>query len=620
MDIKISEGDFAHMGVYQEKESIVFTFEAEKKDTCSIVLISETDCKNIKIDIPDEYSLGSIRSVRIKGIKPYDFSYYFMINGRKRMDPYATAIKGREIWNDAERKKSDYEIYCKIANQKFSWKDDHAPEILKSDMIIYKLNIRSFSMDLVSGRKECGTFKAVMRKIKYLKELGITSLLFMPVYEFEEMNIPPKVEIPEYAKNKTKIAQKTDETVQKTDKVNMWGYGDGSYFAVKASYAYDPKNAASEFKSLVKKLHENNMECIMEMHFMDTANHNLIIEALRFWVKEYHVDGFKLIGDNLPVTAIVQDLLLSRTKILYEDFDLSSVPDGRTYENLYIDKEEYMYPARKVLNHMNADMKELLDQQRKQGDGYGFINYIAGNNGFTLCDLFMYNDKHNENNGEDNKDGAVWNFSNNYGVEGPSNKKYIKSIRRLKWKNAMMLLFLAQGVPAVMAGDEFENSQSGNNNAYCQDNETGWVNWKNERKNRKNIQFLKDLISFRKKYPIISNPKPFKFCDYKTTGYPDLSYHGSSAWISQFDLDRMCVGTMYCGEYSSDNKEYVYIAYNFYSYREMLALPKLQKGKKWYKIADSSRNENIFSYDAAPSKDQQFVQMEPQAVCILIGK
>ena len=476
MEIKISEGDFAHMGVYQEKESIVFTFEAEKNDTCSIVLISEKDCKNIKIDIPDEYSLGSIRSVRIKGIKPYDFSYYFMVNGRKRMDPYATAIKGREIWNDAERKKSDYEIYCKIANQKFSWKDDHAPEILKSDMIIYKLNIRSFSMDLVSGRKECGTFKAVMRKIKYLKELGITSLLFMPVYEFEEMNIPPKVEIPEYAKNKTKIAQKTDEMVQKTDKVNMWGYGDGSYFAVKASYAYDPKNAASEFKSLVKKLHENNMECIMEMHFMDTANHNLIIEALRFWVKEYHVDGFKLIGDNLPVTAIVQDLLLSRTKILYENFDLSSVPDGRTCENLYIDKEEYMYPARKVLNHMNADMKELLDQQRKQGDGYGFINYIAGNNGFTLCDLFMYNDKHNENNGEDNKDGAVWNFSNNYGVEGPSNKKYIKSIRRLKWKNAMMLLFLAQGVPAVMAGDEFENSQSGNNNAYCQDNETGWVN------------------------------------------------------------------------------------------------------------------------------------------------
>ena len=216
-------------------------------------------------------------------------------------------------------------------------------------------------MDLVSGRKECGTFKAVMRKIKYLKELGITSLLFMPVYEFEEMNIPPKVEIPEYAKNKTKIAQKTDEMVQKTDKVNMWGYGDGSYFAVKASYAYDPKNAASEFKSLVKKLHENNMECIMEMHFMDTANHNLIIEALRFWVKEYHVDGFKLIGDNLPVTAIVQDLLLSRTKILYENFDLSSVPDGRTCENLYIDKEEYMYPARKVLNHMNADMKELLE-------------------------------------------------------------------------------------------------------------------------------------------------------------------------------------------------------------------------------------------------------------------
>lgn len=142
------------------------------------------------------------------------------------------------------------------------------------------------------------------------------------------------------------------------------------------------------------------MECIVEMYFPDRTDHNLILDALRYWVMSFHVDGFKLLGNRLPITAIVQDALLSRTKILYDGFDMSVVPQNRTYENLYIDKDEYQFAARMMLNHINCNMYELLNQQKKQGENVGFINYISSNNGFTLSDLFMYNDRHNEANGE----------------------------------------------------------------------------------------------------------------------------------------------------------------------------------------------------------------------------
>ena len=346
---------------------------------------------------------------------------------------------------------------------------------------------------------------------------------------------------------------------------------------------------------------------------------DLSTRSLRYWVMSFHVDGFKLLGDRLPVTAIVQDALLSRTKILYDGFDMSVVPQNRTYENLYIDKEEYQFAARMMLNHINCNMYELLNQQKKQGENVGFINYISSNNGFTLSDLFMYNDRHNEANGEKNADGPSWNFSNNYGCEGPSRKRFIREIRKLKWKDAMLLLFLAQGVPMIMAGDEICNSQDGNNNAYCQDNPTGWVNWSNEQSRRENIRFLTRLIKFRDEHPVISCPKPFKFSDYKAVGYPDLSYHCKNAWIGECDATKLCVGVMYCGDYNEVNKDYVYVAYNFYSSREKLALPKLKKGMKWYKVCDSTLKEPFYDTPVL-CENQQYADVSPQSVYILIGR
>lgn len=620
MKIKLTEGNFLRTGAYMENDAAIFTFMAQKEDECSIVLVDKNSGAAETVSVPAYYSLGSLRSARIEGFEPQKYAYYYMVNGERVIDPYATRIYGREKWNDSERSSMDYEVCCGIDDMDFDWKHDICPEIDRSRMKIYKLHVRGFSMENAGIKKHAGSFEAVSDRVAYIKKMGFTSLLLMPVYEFEEMTIPAKHAIPDYAKPEySKLKGDNNKDKNENKKVNFWGYTKGNYFAVKASYANQPSDASNEFRRLIQKLHKNDMECIMEMYFPDNTDHNLIINALRFWVLNFHVDGFRLIGSKLPVTAIIQDAMLSRTKILYPEFDMSVVPEDKKYENLYIDKEEYQFPARMMLNHINCSMKQLLNQQRKQGDNTGFINYISSNNGFTLADIFMYNDRHNEANGENNLDGPSWNFSNNYGFEGPTRKKFIRDIRNLKWKDAMMLLFLAQGVPMIMAGDEICNSQEGNNNAYCQDNPIGWVNWSNEKSKKSNIRFLTDLIRFRDEHPVISAAKPFKFCDYKALGYPDMSYHGKNAWIGDCDTNKLCVGVMYCGDYSEENSEYIYIAYNFYSSREKLALPKLKKGKKWYMAADSSLKES-FPAEAAECTDQQYADVSPQSVCILVGK
>jgi glycogen operon protein len=590
-----------------------------------VVLAAKKDGREERIEVPGAYCLGSLRSIAIRDLAVEDYMYYFEINGQKVIDPFAHGICGREVWNDPARKANDYEVDAAFVREEFDWGESHAPEIPRAQMVMYKLHVRGFSMD--AGRKHGGgTFAALMDRIPYLKKLGITTLELMPVYEFEELEFPAKTKLPDYVK----WQEEQDDTIKLPEtsaeplpKVNYWGYKAGSYFAVKASYAADPAHAAREFQTLVRRLHENGMECVMEMYFPEDADHNLVLDALRFWVRMYHVDGFHLLGFHLPLTAVVQDNLLSRTKIFYENFDeVGSI--GRKHKNLFIYKEEYFYPARKLLNHFNGSMHEFADQQRKQGVQFGYVNYLATNNGFTLADLFMYNEKHNEDNGENNADGNPWNYSNNYGVEGPTKKRYINAIRRQKWRDAVLMLFLAQGVPMIWAGDEMCNSQSGNNNAYCQDNPLGWLNWKNEKNHKKEIDFVRQVIAFRKAHPILSSDAPFQFSDYKGVGCPDLSYHGENAWVLEPQEGRMALGMMYCGAYGADadaakgtHAEDIYVAYNFSSAMTMLAMPEPSKGRQWYLAIDSGNDAQPFTLEQYP---ENRVIVKSQTVLVFVSK
>lgn len=619
MDIKVKEGNYEKQGVQQQGKWTIFTFEGEKEDRCSIVLLNTDRVVVQKIEVPEEYCMGSLRSIAVENLKTEELLYVYEVNGRTMLDPYADRIVGREIWNDEKRTPDN--VYGAFVPQHFAWGTDKFPEIDRSQMILYKLHVRGFTKDAGRGMAG-GTFHAAEAKIPYLKSLGVTTVELMPVYEFEERIFPEEKVLPDYiqweAQEEDMIAPPEDEEM--LPKLNFWGYTKGNYFAVKSSYAKNPDNAAQEYKSLIRKLHQNQMECVMEFFFPEQTDQNLILAALRFWVKEYHVDGFHLLGENLPMTAIVQDKRLSRTKIFYTDFGEMGEA-ARNYRNLYVYKDEYQYPARKMLNHFGCDLDEFIDQQRKQGSVLGFVNYISDNNGFTLADLFMYNERHNEDNGENNCDGNAWNFSNNYGVEGPTSKRYINRIRKRQWRNAVLMLLLAQGVPLLWSGDEFGNSQSGNNNAYCQDNPIGWVNWKTQSAHRDQKKFVEDVARFRKDHPILANPMPFQFCDYKSLGCPDLSFHGENAWVVRPQGGGLSIGMLYCGAYSSDEQkqEDVYVAYNFSSSEARLALPKAGKHREWYLTIDSS--DEKMAYLAEPKLwEEGSIVLPPQTIRVLAGK
>lgn len=624
MGFTLKEGNYEKFGVQISGNSATFTFEGEKEDECAILFYGKNHELAKRLLVPAEYCMGSIRSVTVDGISAKNLMYNYEINGEVITDVYANRIIGREKWNDRTRAAYSYQIYGGYAPEKFDWGMDCPPEVLRKDMFIYKLHVRGFSMDAGIRGKTRGTFRAVTDKVSYFKELGVTTLEFMPMYEFEELVLPKKQRLPDYLKWESKECDLIVPTEQPApEKVNYWGYVPGNYFAVKASYS-SIGDASQELREMIRELHKNGIECIMEMYFEERMNQNVILDALRFWVREYHVDGFHLLGASIPVTAIAQDLLLSRTKIFYSGFEPILLEQKKKYHRLFVYSDEYLYPIRKMLNHMGGNIGDFVCQQRKQHQVQGFINYISDNNGFTLLDTFSYQEKHNEANGEDNSDGNNWNFSSNCGIEGRTTRRFVTEFRNRQICNALAILMLGQGVPLLLAGDEFGNSQEGNNNAYCQDNRVGWLNWKKQEKFSWLTEVVKQLAAFRRSHPILTSDTPMCLNDYKHKGYPDLSYHGENAWISAFSMDKQAVGMMYCGAYIQDENgtedDFIYIGYNFHNGLSTLALPRLPEKRKWYLVLDTSRGREPFADKQERISNQQQLAMRPYSVAVLIGK
>ncbi len=640
MKYAIKEGNYAKMGTMITAAGTVFTFEGEKEADCAILLYRIRTGEIVRIEVPREYCVGALRSVLVEKLDIRLYQYNYEINGKELVDPYAARIEGRKNWFDTERFKAAYQIRGGFAGAEYDWEGDHTPEIPQEDMVMYKLHVRGFSMDGGARGRVRGTFAAVKEKIPYLKSLGITTVELMPAYEFEEMMFPSDTKLSDYAtwkrmeekkareekpedvqEDKTAEAVTVEKACVKAEKVNFWGYVPGNYFAPKASYAFS-KDEVTELRDLVKALHRSSMECVMEMYFDEKMNQNMMLDVLRFWVMQYHIDGFHLIGNALPIRAMSQDLVLRRTKLFYTGYEQELIEKPEKYPHLYVYNDDYIYPLRRLLNHIDGNLFEFVNQQRKQGRGCGYVNYAAINNGFTLADVFMYSEKHNLDNGENNMDGADWNFSSNYGVEGPTRRKYIQHLRRRQMRNAVAMVALAQGIPLLASGDEFCNSQDGNNNAYCQDNKTGWVNWKNAAKNAVFTEYIKKLFAFRREHRVLRMPQPMHMKDYCGMGYPDLSYHGDSAWVAGFEPSRQAVGMMYCGKDDKNSgkcDDLIYVAYNFHNGKKFLALPRIGKRKKWYLVMDTAQEEPFLESEKLLEK-QDLLEIGGLSIRILIGK
>lgn len=533
--MKVVQGAPLPLGVSRQKEALNFAVEVKEGKQCTLLLYK---CgENVpmeKIPMKEEAGTGTVRCVMLSDLPAQVCEYNYEIDGKIVTDPYAKGIAGRERWND-QVDFTPHQVRGKIPQkEEYPWEDDCPLRIPEEDVIAYSLHVRGFTRHSSSKVKKKGTFRGVMEKLPYLRELGINQIQCMPVYEFEERG----------------------------RKVNYWGYGEGFFFAPKASYAAD-HDAQKELKELVKTCHREGIEVVLDFPFTAQTRFQIVEDCLRYYVMEYHIDGFLLNPYQVPVEFLRRDPVLSGTKLLIKD-------------------ESFQNTMRRFLKGDEGMIASVAEQFRRKTSVSGSCNYITNHTGFTLEDLVSYDAKHNEANGEQNQDGPDYNYSWNCGVEGKTRKKQIVKLRQGQKRNAMFLLMTAQGTPCLLAGDEFGNSQGGNNNVYCQDNETGWVDWSRLEREKSFFHYVKELIAFRKKHGILHQKEALTGTDRSGSGIPDISYHGEAAWQIQQEASSRQLGILYSG--SPKKESNCFLLYNMHWIAHSFALPALPKDQAWYQV------------------------------------
>lgn len=601
--------------------SINFSMVNNTNEECGIILYRKGVEQKERILFDKKYKVGNIFCALIEGLDSVRYEYNFFVGEKVLVDTYARRIVGNEKWRSGELKRPF--LRGSFYQDTFDWQGTTPPCIPYSESIMYCLNVRGFTRHSSSKVKSKGTFEGMIEKISYLKELGINAIELMPAYEFEECEWEnaqsiAKMHTIEYQVEHIDVKIENEEEPVRAKRLNCWGYKEAFYFAPKASFAAG-SDAVTEFKRMVREFHKNGIEVIMQFYFPAHIKQGYMLEILKHWMLEYHIDGFHLKGENVPVTLIATEPLFSNTKIMCEDFRLQEIYHDAEYvpsKNLAYYRDEFMYDMRRYLKGDYAMLKSFQYHMRSYHEKCGIIHYMANYYGFTLADLVSYETKHNEANGENNTDGTEQNYSWNCGVEGPSRKKAIYQLRHKQMKNALSFLFMAQGTPLLMAGDEFGNSQFGNNNCYCQDNETGWVDWRGLAKNADIYEYVKNMIAFRRAHPMTHLDAPMSMLDHFGHGYPDLSYHGEEAWKAQLDNHNRHMGIMYCGHgLDGESADYIYIASNMHWNSHRFALPSIAN-YEWIKAFETTENKLVTDYE----KNTSYIDICPRSVTVLVGQ
>ena len=610
---------------------------------------------------PELNKTGDIWHVQVHGLKPECLYLYRVVgpfaptegmrfNGSLRVfDPYAKAFSEGSVFKAfaaGKRDKPDMSLFPKcvvIDDYSFDWQGDHPLKRKLCDTIIYETHLKGFTMSPTSGVDAPGTYAGFIEKIPYLKKLGITAVEFMPVQEFDENengNINPR-------------------TGKKLS--NYWGYSTIGFFAPKQSYAADrtPGGCVNEFRRMVRELHKAGIEVILDVVYNHTAEGNehgytfefrglensvyyildkahkeyycnfsgcgnsfnanhpvarqFIVESLRYWVLQMHVDGFRFdlasefsrgeqgeVLQNPPLPALIsEDPCLHDTKIIAEPWDAAGVyqagcyPGGRWSEwndrfrddmRKFFRGDEHMTTAAATRSAGSSDMF------RRRGPSAS-VNYITAHDGFTLNDLVSYSYKHNEENGEGNCDGSDQNYSYNNGFEGPTTNPLVERMRLRQIKNFISCMMLSQGVPMLLAGDEFRRTQRGNNNAYCQDSDMSWIDWKLLKENGELFRFTKMMIRLRKDHPVFRRMQFFTGGT-RNDSMPDIMWYDSNGkipdWehLGRFISFRLSGRLTGRGDCPLDND--FYCAVNMDMHDITLVLPPVRESKRWVRVVDTS--------------------------------
>ena len=562
VDMKTAVGFPFPQGCTVEGQTANFSVAVPEGQTCELIIYKKgarTSAFSQKMPYSDV--AGNLHFLSVVLEQPEDYEYCYKIGGKIVPDPYGKAFSGREHWS-VSKVKEKRTLRTRIVTDTFDWGKSQFPHLKKEDVIAYSLHVRGFTKHSSSGVAHKGTFDGVTEKLPYLQKLGINQIHLMPVYEFDENQ----------------------------RHVNYWGYGKAYFFAPKASYAAgDPVN---EMKSLVRQMHLAGIEVILEMPFTEGTTFSLILDCLRYWVMQYHVDGFIVNPYICNPDELAKDPVLAKSKILKKE-------DG--FQNV----------MRRFLKGDEGMIRDVICQLKNQDTQ--LYNYIASHNGFTLCDVVSYDGKHNEANGENNLDGPDYNYSWNCGAEGYSRKKAVNELRKNQIFNAFFLLLFAQGMPCILSGDEFMNTQKGNNNAYCQDNLISWLDWNQLSRQEELYTFVCRLIALRK--ACMKQIAKKSEDTMGRSGIPQISYHGEDAWQMPAGRASRQLGVFYHEE--STEKDF-YIAYNMHWLSHSFALPSLPKGMEWVCIAGTKEGV-LDEKEAVPVKDKK-VQLEERTIKVFVGR
>ena len=669
-----------------------FSVYSSQARSCELVLFRKHEPQPFAaLPFPDEFRVGNVFTMVVFGLEYEELEYGYRMDGpfdpgaghrfdktKILMDPYAKAIGGRDVWGAEPDWKNVYQHRARVLQDDFDWEDDRALETPVEDLIIYELHVRGFTQHPSSGVKHRGTFAGIREKIPYLRELGVNCVELMPIHEFDEFE-------------NSRVSKATGQRL-----MNYWGYSNVGFFAPKAGLAATGKLGmqADELKTLIKDLHKNGIEVILDVVFNHTAEgnehgpyisyrgidnktyyiltpegyyynfsgcgntlncnnpivRNMILDCLRYWAADYHVDGFRfdlasILGrdqNGAPMHSpplletLAFDPILGKCKLIAEAWDAGGLYQVGSFPSWGRWAEwngKYRDDARKFLKGepgLAGPMAQRLQgspdlYQRQNRGTRASINFITAHDGFSLMDMVSYNGKHNDANGENNSDGSNDNDSWNCGWEGPSTDPAVNRLRVKQVKNALAMLLVSQGTPMILSGDEMGKTQGGNNNAYCQDNEISWLDWDLLKHRPELFDYCKKMVAFRKAHPALRSCHHLG-ANHGQNGYPDISWHGMEAWNADWSKESRTLAFLLNGDNVKGGDvqdNFIYVAMNMHWEMHGFKPPRLPEGLAWHVAANTDMPAPEDVMEPGTEKklgNQDEFLVGPRSVVILIGK
>lgn len=605
-----------------------------------------------RIPFPDSYRIGDTYSMLVYDIKPDEFEYAFSFDGPYEpakgllfngenvlLDPYSRAVTGQRKWGEKPEGGKDFEYRARVVKSSFDWGNIKQLEQPFEDLVIYEIHVRGYTKDKSSGVSAPGTFAGLKDKIPYLKDLGINAVELMPIFEFDEMESARVVDgvqlynywgyntVSFFAPNtsyafneehnhegdelKSLIKALKENGIEVILDVVFNHTAEGNEMGPCFSFKGIDNNV---YYMLTPDAHYYNFSgCGNVMNCNHPVVRSFIIDCLRHWAIEYRVDGFRfdlasILGRdqngapmaNPPILeSLAFDPVLGKMKLIAEAWDAGGLYQVGSFPSWNRWAEwngRYRDDMRSFLKGDDGMAGNAITRITGSRDLYSpesrghkaSVNFLTCHDGFTLYDLYSYNEKHNEKNGWNNTDGDNNGHSWNCGAEGETDDPNVNGLRRRLIKNAFAALLCSRGPAMFFAGDEFCNTQFGNNNAYCQDNIISWLDWSRLEEFKEIHDFVRHMIQFRKEHPILRKMTKPSSCQ-----FPEISVHNGTPFNASTDYKTKLIGIMYAGRNEEDTEDdIVFYCMNAYWEPLVMQLPVLPNGKHWH--VDTNTNAEYF--------------------------